>query len=121
MHHQDQEEEDEDFGHSLHDQKICSDTGSFSVPRDVNNQPVSLLTVRLRHKYDIQSVCHGLTDDDGAILTLYTQTPHSLKASTTQQLINWQEEEGSTTIGDPSLQQTVPGIKASGMQLLVKQ
>ena len=30
-----------------HDQKICSNTGSFTVPRDINNQPVSLLTVQV--------------------------------------------------------------------------
>ena len=87
------------FGHSSHMTKnICSNTGSFTVSRDINNQPIIqsaetntnfsfFAHIQLRHNYDIRSVCHGLTDDDRAILTLYTQRQESLKASTTQQLI----------------------------------
>ena len=94
-----------------HDQKICSNTGSFTVPRDINNQPVSLLTVQsaeidtnfsffahtrqLRREYNIESVCHGLPDDDRAILTLHTQRQESLKAPTTQQLIGKKGKEAT--------------------------
>ena len=83
-----------------HDHKVCSNTGSFTVPRDIEDRPISRHTVRsaeasnnflcCAHTRDSAtrttlSLCHGLNDDDRAMLTLYTERQESLKASATQQ------------------------------------
>ena len=90
-----------------HNQKVCSNTGSFSVPRDIDGRPISLFAAqcaevhssfsfyahtRPSYKHDIEFVCRGLTDDDRAMLTLYSNRQESLKASTTQQLIGKRKE-----------------------------
>ena len=80
------------------------------MPRDIEDRPLSLYTVqslevnrdytffahtRPKHKYDIESICHGLNDDDRAMLTLYSERQESLKASTTQQLIGKKRKEAT--------------------------
>ena len=97
-------------GHSSLKQKVCSNTGSFTVPRDIEDRPSSLHAMpsaevynnfsffahtRQHDKYDVESVCHGLNDDDRAMLTLYTERQESRKASNTQQLIGKKRKEAT--------------------------
>ena len=73
------------------EQKLCSNTGSFTVPRYIDGSPVDLKTVPsyadfvtpssyiaekkrqlIRKRYaDIQEVYSGITEEDKAFLTLY--------------------------------------------------
>ena len=100
-----------------HGQKVCRNTGPFTVPRDIEDRPSSLHAVqsaeahndfsffahtRQHSKYDIESVRHGLTDDDQAMLRLYTECIQNvyretgaLKASTTQELIGKKRTEAA--------------------------
>ena len=87
---------------------MCSNTGSFTAPRDGEGRPSSLNTARSadfsffahthtqqNNKYDIESVCHGLNDDDRAMLALCSERQESLKAPTTQQIIGKKRQEAT--------------------------
>ena len=107
------------------EQKICANTGSFTVPRDIEGNPVRLGRVTgtfspsprcgfSHQKYTDQNhvdqLCKNMTDDDRALLVLYSSKQESLKASSTSALIgkkrkeaHWQEAEGSYSHGNKSL------------------
>ena len=71
------------------EQKICSNTGSFSIPRYIDNSPVDVMHVRSSNSYDdrlwtysgqkhvrrnysdITEVYDHLTPEDSAFMTLY--------------------------------------------------
>lgn len=84
--------EENDWNLLATEQKICSNTGSFTVPRYMDGSPIPLNNVesssnyvssyairdtsryrpnRRRNKSDILEEYHGLTDDDKSFLTLY--------------------------------------------------
>ena len=80
------------------DQKICANTGSFTVARDIEGNPVLLGRVKgtfkpsnrcgfshQKHtdKDHVDRLCKNMTDDDRALLVLYLSKQESLKASTT--------------------------------------
>ena len=83
------------FVQFTHDQKVYSNTSSFTVPRDIEGRPLikSITTshsshARQNNKYDIGSVRHFLNDDDRAMITLYSERQESLFHHTAA---SWQE------------------------------
>ena len=94
------------------EQKICANTGSFTVPRDIEGNPVPLGRVKgtfnpsprcgfSHQKYTDQNhvdqLCKNMTDDDRALLVLYTSKQESLKASSTSALIGQKRKEATAT------------------------
>ena len=90
------------------EQKICANTGSFTVPRDIEGNPVFLGHVKgtfipssrcgfSHQKYTDQNhvdqLCKNKTDDDRALLVLYSSKQESLKASSTSALIGKKRKE----------------------------
>ena len=84
------------------EQKICANTGSFTVPRDLEGNPVLLGRVKgtfkpsprcgfshqkYTDKKHVDRLCKNMTDDDRALLVLYSSKQESLKASSTSVLI----------------------------------
>ena len=80
------------------EQKICANTGSFAVPRDIEGNPVLLGRVKgtcnpsprcgfshqkCTDKNHVDRLCKNMTDDDRALLVLYSSKQESLKASST--------------------------------------
>ena len=95
-----------------HDQKICANTGSFTVPRDTEGNPVLLGKVkgalkstshcgfshqRYTDKNHVDRLCKNMTDDDRALLVLYSPKQESLKASCTSALIGKKRKEATAT------------------------
>ena len=91
------------------EQKICANTGSFTVPRDIEGNPVLLGRVKgtsnpsprcgfSHQKYTDQThvdqLCKNMTDDDRA-LVLYSSKQESLKASSTSALIGKKRKEAT--------------------------
>eukprot|EP00435_Cladocopium_sp_Y103_P011702 s4105_g3.t1 len=88
------EDDDKTWWFLTQEQKICSDTASFSVPRLIDGSPIqvgsvsssssigmsySVLSERQRSKSrkfrsDIIEEYHGITDEDKAFMTLYSVT-----------------------------------------------
>ena len=88
---EEEEEDDVSWSWLSAEQKLCSNTGSFTVPRYIDGSPVDLKTVPsyadfvtpssymaqkkrqlLRKNYaDIKEVYSGITEEDKAFLTLY--------------------------------------------------
>ena len=94
------------------EQKICANTGSFTVPRDIEGNPVLLGRVKgtfnpspqcgfSHQKYTDQNhvdqLCKKKTDDDRALLVLYSSKQESLKASSTSALIGKKRKEATAT------------------------
>ena len=94
------------------EQKICASTGSFTVPRDIEGNPVFLGRVKgtlipsprcgfSHQKYTDQNhvdqLCKNMTDDDLALLVLYSSKQESLKASSTSALIGKKRKEATAT------------------------
>ena len=94
------------------EQKICANTGSFTVPRDIEGNPVLLGRVKgtfipsprcgfSHQKYTDQNhvdqLCKNMTDDDRALLVLYSSKQESLKASSTSALIGKKRKEATAT------------------------
>ena len=94
------------------EQKICANTGSFTVPRDIEGNPVFLGHVKgtfipsprcgfSHQKYTDQNhvdqLCKNMTDDDRALLVLYSSKQESLKASYTSALIGKKRKEATAT------------------------
>ena len=92
--------------------KICANTGSFTVPRDIEGNPVLLGRVKgtfnpsprcgfSHQKYTDQNhvdwLCKNMTDDDRALLVLYSSKQESLKASSTSALIGKKRKEVTST------------------------
>ena len=101
------------IGHSCMtaEQKICANTGFFTVPRDIEGNPV-LGRVKgtfnpsprcgfSHQKYTDQNhvgqLCKNMTDDDRALLVLYSSKQESLKASSTSALIGKKRKEATAT------------------------
>ena len=95
------------IGHMTAEQK---NTGSFTVPRDIEGNPV--LRVKgtsnpsprcgfSHQKYTDQNhvdqLCKNMTDDDRALLVLYSSKQESLKASSTSALIGKKRKEATAT------------------------
>ena len=93
-------------------QKICANTGSVTVPRDIEGNPVLLGRVKgtfnpsprcgfSHQKYTDQNhvdqLCNNMTDDDRALLVLYSSKQESLKASSTSALIGKKWKEATAT------------------------
>ena len=89
------------------EQKTCANTGSFTVPRDIQGNPVLLGRVKgtfnpsyrcgfshqkCTDKNHADRLCKNMTDDDRALLVLY-----SLKASSTPALIGKKRQEATAT------------------------
>ena len=94
------------------DQKICANTGSFTVPRDIEGNPVHLGRVKGTYnplprcgfshqkytgKNHVDQFCKNMTDDDRALLVLYSSKQESLKASSTSVLIGKKRKEATAT------------------------
>ena len=94
------------------DQKICANTGSFTVPRDIEGKPVLLGQVKgtfkpsnrcgfspqkYTDKDHVDRLCKNMTDDDRALLVLYSSKQESLKASSTSALIGKKRKEATAT------------------------
>ena len=94
------------------DQKICANTGSFTVPRDIEGNPVLVGSVqgtpkppnrcgfsRKKHtdKNHVDRLCKNMTDDDRALLVMYSSKQESLKASSTSALIGKKRKEATAT------------------------
>ena len=94
------------------EQKICSNTGSFTVPRDIEGNPVFLGRVKgtfkpshecgfshqqYKDKNHVDQLCKNMTDDDRALLVLYSSRQESLKASSTSALIGKKRKEATAT------------------------
>ena len=95
------------------EQKICANTGSFTVPRNIEGNPVLLGRVKgtsnpsspgcgfSHQKYTDQNhvdqLCKNMTDDDRALLVLYSSKQESLKASSTSALIGKKRKEATAT------------------------
>ena len=80
------------------EEKICANPGSFTVPRDIEGNPVLLGRVKgtfipsprcgfshQKHtdQNHVDQLCKNMTDDDRALLVLYSSKQESLKASST--------------------------------------
>ena len=94
------------------EQRICANTGSFTVPRDIEGNPVLLGRVKgtfrpsprcgfSHQKYTdhnhVDQLCKNMTDDDRALLVLYSSKQESLKASSTSALIGKKRKEATAT------------------------
>ena len=94
------------------EEKICANTGSFTVPRDIEGNPVLLGRVKgtfspsprcgfSHQKYTDQNhvdqLCKNMTDDDRALLVLCSSKQESLKASSTSALIGKKRKEATAT------------------------
>ena len=94
------------------EQKICANTGCFTVPRDIEGNPVHLGRVKgtfnpsprcgfshQKHtdKNHADQLCKNMTDDDRALLVLYSSKQESLKASSTSVLIGKKRKEATAT------------------------
>ena len=94
------------------DQKICANTGSFTVRRGIEGNPVFLGQVRgtfkpsnrcgfSHQKYTDKDhadrLCKNMTDDDRALLVLYSSKQESLKASPTSALIGKERKDATAT------------------------
>ena len=105
------------------EQKICANTGSFTVPRDIEGNPVFLGHVKgtfippprcgFSHEKHtdqnhVDQLCKNMTDDDRALLVLYSSKQESLKASSTSTHTHWQEAERSYSHGNKSLSEAIP-------------
>ena len=92
------------------EQKICANTGSCTVPRDIEGNPVVLGRVKgtfkpsprcgfSHQRYTDQNrvgqLCKNMTDDDRALLVLYSSKQESLKASSTSALIGKKRKEAT--------------------------
>ena len=93
------------------EQKTCANTGSFTVPR-IEGNPVLLGRVKgtfnpsprrgfSHQKYTdenhVDRLCKNMTDDDRALLVLYSSKQESLKASSTSALIGKKRKEATAT------------------------
>ena len=99
------------------EQKICSNTGSFSIPRYIDNSPVDVMHVRSSNAYesrpwtyrgqknvrrnysDITEVYDHLSPEDSAFMTLY----QSLDKSSL--LVG--KKEGSYSTGETRISQAI--------------
>ena len=85
-------------------------TGSFTVPRDIEGHPVLLRRVKAQpsprcgfshqkytDKNHVDQLCKNMTDDDRALLVLYSSKQESLKASSTSVLIGKKRKEATAT------------------------
>ena len=87
-------------------------TGSFTVPRDIEGNPVLLGRVKgtfspsprcgFSHQQytdqnHVDQLCKNMTDDDRALLVLYASKQESLKASSTSALIGKKRKEATAT------------------------
>ena len=94
------------------EQKICANTGSFTVPRDIEGNPVLLGRVKgtfnpsprcgfshqkYTDKNHVDRLCKNMTDDDRALLVLYSSKQESSKASSTSVLIGKKRKEATAT------------------------
>ena len=89
------------------EQKICANTGSSTVPRDIEGNPVKGTFIRSprcgfsHQKYTDQNhvdqLCKNMTDDDRALLALCSSKQESLKASSTSVLIGKKRKEATAT------------------------
>ena len=94
------------------EQKICANTGSSTVPRDIEGNPVLLGRVKgtfspsprcgFSHQKStdhnhVDQLCKNMTDDDRALLVLYSSKQESLKASSTSALIGKKRKEATAT------------------------
>ena len=94
------------------EQKICANTGSSTVPRDIEGNPVFLGCVKgtfnpsprcgfSHQKHTDQNhvgqLCKNMTDDDRALLVLYSSKQESLQASSTSALIGKKRKEATAT------------------------
>ena len=91
---------------------MCANTGSFTVVRDIEGNPVLFGRVKLtsnqspgcgfsHQKYTDQNhvdqLCKNMTDDDRALLVLYSSKQEFLKASSTSALIGKKRKEATAT------------------------
>ena len=89
------------------EQKICANTGSFTVPRDIEGNPVLLGRVKgtfspwprcgFSHQKYVDQLCKNMPDDDRALLLLYSSKQESLKASSTSALTGKKRKEATAT------------------------
>ena len=93
------------------EEKICANTGSFTVPREIERNPVLLGRVKgtfspsprcgfshqKRDQNHVDQVCKNMTEDDRALLVLYSSKQESLKASSTSALIGKKRKEATAT------------------------
>ena len=92
------------------EQKICANTGSFTVLRDIEGNPVLFGRVKgtsnpsprcgfshQKHtdQNHVDQLCKNMTDDDRALLVLYSSKQESLKASSTSALIGKKRKEAT--------------------------
>ena len=88
------------------------DTGSFTVPRHIEGNPVLLERVKgtfkpsyrcgfshQKHtdKNHVDRLCKNMTDDDRALLVLYSSKQESLKALSTSALIGKKRKEATAS------------------------
>ena len=101
------------------EQKICANTGSFTVPRDIKGNPVFLGRVKgtftpspqcgfshQKHtdQNHVDQLCKNMTDDDRAVFVLYSSKQESLKASSTSTLIGKKRKEATATVQECEVQ-----------------
>ena len=102
------------------EQKLCSNTASFSVPRLIDGSPVALSSVESSNsigmsysvvserqrtrcrktRSDIIEEYHGINEEDKAFMTLYSMTDKIY-------LSCWQKEKGSHSAREETTCQTV--------------
>ena len=93
------------------EQKICANTGSFTVVRDIEGNP---LLGRVKGTFNpshrcgfshqkhtdqnhVDQLCKNMTDDDRALVVLYSSKQESLKASSTSARIGKKRKEATAT------------------------
>ena len=89
-------------------EKICANTGSFTVPRDIEGNPVLLGRVKgifkpsytcgFSYQKHVDELCKNMTDDDRARLVLHSSKQESLKTSSTSALIGKKRKEATELI-----------------------
>ena len=98
------------------EQKICANTGPLAVPRDsqpyIEGNPVLLGRVKgtfkpsyrcgfshqkYTDKNHVDRLCKNMTDDDRALLVLYSSKQESFKASSTSALVGKKRKEATAT------------------------
>ena len=91
------------------EQKICANTGSFTVPRDIEGNPVFLGTFipsprcgfshqKYTDQNHVDQLCKNMTDYDRSLLVWYSSKQESLKASSTSALIGKKRKEATAEI-----------------------